>query len=420
MPTTPLPNIDQIEVVPVNPTFQIRGATTYAEMERIGMVFAPSERPRSPMSPPNVPWRKLGDETAMRDWQERMDSSTVAKKIANHHVNSLGEASEVAMPKCSVQQEWSSGIATETSSHLNARRDPVMTFRQEMKSESSDESDVYGTRNDRHSCYQRDRYDIHDAAERRDISSPFLDEEPSQQKRDTYSEDCRLIGSNLNGYSMIDRGTGQRFRLAPDTSETICVNEVQSLTPSSLEHDTTSWHAPSSPRRQYPSPKVLGHPRGSRNNVGAVPYDHSQPASWASNSRDLLHNNHATEERERHHCSDVTQPQQRPYQRSGGLDWHGHRSAQPGMMNANHQHCARSKSPVRLYNDPPELRRMDGTLVKRHTSPMKDQNPFHRFEGDALAAQPIMFAGRLWYLQLVSPPDHVGQIGNEVKYYGKG
>jgi hypothetical protein len=51
---------------------------------------------------------------------------------------------------------------------------------------------------------------------------------------------------------------------------------------------------------------------------------------------------------------------------------------------------------------------------------MKDQNPFHRFEGDALAAQPIMFAGRLWYLQLVSPPDHVGQIGNEVKYYGRG
>jgi hypothetical protein len=404
--TTPLPNIDQIEVVPVNPTFQMRGATTYAEMERIGMVFAPSERPKSPVVPPNVPRRKQGNETAVRDWQERMDSSTVTKKIANRHLKSLGEASEVAMPTCFAQKEWSSGVAVETSSQLNARSDPVLTFRQEIKSESSDESDVYSRSNDRHSCFQRDRYDIHEAAERRDISSPFLDEEPSQQIVDTYtSEDCQFIGSNLNGYSMVDRGTR-------------CVNEVNSLTPLPLEYNATSWHAPSSPRRHYPQAKVIGHPRGSRNNVGAVLYDDSQDP-WASNSRDVLRKYHATAMRERHHYSDVTPPQQRPYHRGGDFDWRAHSTTQPGLMNATNQHCARSKSPVRLYNDPPELRRMDGSLVKRHSSPIQDQNPLHPFEGDALAAQPIMFAGRLWYLQLVSPSDYVGQIGNEMKYNGR-
>jgi hypothetical protein len=225
MQTTPLPNIDQIEVVPVNPTFQTRGATTYAEMERIGMVFAPSDRPESPMGTPNVPRRKLRNDTVVHKWQDRMDSSTVTKQMANRQVNSLGEVNEVAMSKCFVQQEWSSGIATETSSHLHAQSDPVLTFRQEVKSESSDESDVYSSRNDRHSCYQRDRYDIHDEAERRDISSPFSDEEPTQKIGDAYlSDDCQFIGSTLNGYSMVDRGTGQRFRMAPHASETICVN----------------------------------------------------------------------------------------------------------------------------------------------------------------------------------------------------
>jgi hypothetical protein len=113
-------DIDQIEVVPVDHTFQTSGSDNYAEMDNVGMVFVHAATDQKQSSPPNatVPWWKrdswkmFSDQDAARsDNQDVSHAKTTAhtEKISNRqssHPSRKGKYSDkVAETICVIHEE---------------------------------------------------------------------------------------------------------------------------------------------------------------------------------------------------------------------------------------------------------------------------------------------------------------------------